>query len=318
MILTVTMNPSIDMSYPIDHLKIDDVNRVKDVSKTAGGKGLNVSRVINFMGTDILATGIIGGFFGKFIEKNLDQEQIQHSFTHIDQETRNSIALLHDNGNQTEILESGPTIAEEDNIRFLKDYKKLLEKTDLVTMSGSLPRGLGSDYYSKMIDIAKENNVKVILDSSGETLRTSLLNNNKPFLIKPNQNEIGQLVGEKFERSNYDSIPYYLNSSIFDGVEWIVVSLGADGAIAKHNKKFYRVKIPVIKVVNPVGSGDSTLAGLSVAISHEKSDEEILKTGMTTGILNTMEKRTGFINKDLFSKYYDEITVESMNYVKEG
>lgn len=317
MILTVTMNPSIDMSYPIDHLKIDDVNRVKDVSKTAGGKGLNVSRVINLMGKDITATGIIGGFFGQFIEKKLDQEQIKHSFTHIDQETRNSIALLHDNGNQTEVLESGPIISKEDNKRFLNDYTNLLKKSDLVTMSGSLPRGLGDDYYSKMIDLAKENNVKVILDSSGESLKASLLNNNKPYLIKPNQNEIGQLLGEQFEKSNYDSLPYYLNSSIFDGVEWIVVSLGADGAIAKHNKKFYRVKIPTIKVVNPVGSGDSTLAGLSVAISDSKSDEEILKTGMTTGILNTIEKKTGFINNNLFDKYHDEIIVESMNYVKE-
>lgn len=317
MILTVTMNPSIDMSYPIDHLKIDDVNRVKDVSKTAGGKGLNVSRVINLMGKDITATGIIGGFFGQFIEKKLDQEQIKHSFTHIDQETRNSIALLHDNGNQTEVLESGPIISKEDNKRFLNDYTNLLKKSDLVTMSGSLPRGLGDDYYSKMIDLAKENNVKVILDSSGESLKASLLNNNKPYLIKPNQNEIGQLLGEQFEKSNYDSLPYYLNSSIFDGVEWIVVSLGADGAIAKHNKKFYRVKVPTIKVVNPVGSGDSTLAGLAVAISDSKSDEEILKTGMTTGILNTIEKKTGFINNNLFDKYHDEIIVESMNYVKE-
>ncbi|WP_125714354.1 tagatose-6-phosphate kinase [Companilactobacillus kedongensis] len=318
MILTVTMNPSIDMSYPIDHLKIDDVNRVKEVSKTAGGKGLNVSRVINLMGTDIIATGILGGFFGKFIEKKLDQEEIKHSFTHIDQETRNSIALLHDNGNQTEVLESGPVISEEDNERFLNDYKNLLKNVGLVTMSGSLPGGLGNDYYSKMIDIAKDNGVKVILDSSGETLKESLLNDNKPYLIKPNQNEVGQLLGEKFERNNYDSLPYYLNSPIFDGVEWVVVSLGADGAIAKHNGNFYRVKIPVIKVVNPVGSGDSTLAGLSVAISEGKSDEEILKTGMTTGILNTMEKKTGFINKNLFSKYYNEVTVEAMNYAKEG
>ena len=89
-------------------------------------------------------------------------------------------------------------------------------------------------------------------------------------------------------------------------------SLGSKGAIAKHNNKIYRVTIPTIKAVNPVGSGDSTLAGLAIAISNNRNDEDILKTGMTTGILNTLETQTGFINRDNFNKYFDKIQVKEI------
>lgn len=98
MILTVTLNPSIDVSYPLEHLKIDTVNRVKTVRKTAGGKGLNVSRVIHMLNHEITATGFIGGYFGKWLENQLDRDGIDHDFFPIDAETRSSIAMLHDGG----------------------------------------------------------------------------------------------------------------------------------------------------------------------------------------------------------------------------
>jgi len=128
MILTVTMNPSIDMSYPIDHLKIDDVNRVTDVDKTAGGKGLNVARVIALMEQPVMATGMIGGHFGEYIKDQLTKDHIEHNFFQINQESRNSIAILHDGGDQTELLESGPTISESDAARFKTFFEQLVQQ----------------------------------------------------------------------------------------------------------------------------------------------------------------------------------------------
>ena len=139
MILTVTMNPSIDISYPLKKLEIDEVNRVKNVYKTAGGKGLNVSRVIRLANREVTATGIIGGFLGGYIEKHLYDENIVHNFYKIDQESRNSIAILHDNGKQTEILENGPTISSGDAENFLSYFDDISRNYNLVTMSGSLP-----------------------------------------------------------------------------------------------------------------------------------------------------------------------------------
>ncbi|MEK6190579.1 MAG: PfkB family carbohydrate kinase, partial [Carnobacterium alterfunditum] len=102
------------------------------------------------------------------------------------------------------------------------------------------------------------------------------------------------------------------DNQLFTGVEWIVVSLGADGALVKHKTQFYRLTIPKINVVNPVGSGDSTVAGLASAISKNASDIEIMTTGMTTGMLNTMENQTGFINVNAFTEYYEKVLIKKL------
>ncbi|KRL13749.1 hexose kinase [Schleiferilactobacillus perolens] len=309
MILTVTMNPSIDMAYALDHLKIDDVNRVSDVRKTAGGKGLNVTRVIHLMSQPVKATGVLGGNFGKFIEDQLDNDSIQHSFTHINQETRNSIAILHDGGKQTELLEAGPTLSGADAQAFQDHFDALLDETNLVTMSGSLPGGLAPSFYSELVAHAAQKGIKVLLDTSGASLAAAVKSEHKPFLIKPNDEELGNLLGEKVDRTDLPKLQQQLQDPRFDGIDWVVVSLGSKGAFAKHGNKFYQAAIPKINAVNPVGSGDSTIAGLAMALAQDKDDATVLKTAMTCGLLNTLEATTGFVNPDHFDEYFNQVTV---------
>ncbi|MGO1919138.1 MAG: hexose kinase, partial [Alkalibacterium gilvum] len=291
-ILAVTMNPSVDISYPLDTLKINKVNRVTEVTKTAGGKGLNVTRVLHQLKTPVIASGILGGTIGQFIENKLDETKIKHAFMPINQESRNCIAILHDDMQQTEILEKGPVLTQRDEDKFLIHFENSLADVSVVTISGSLPKGLSDNLYEKMIAIASTKEIPVILDSSGEPLRVSLVGKHKPFLIKPNQEEIAQLIEQPI--NDLAELQEILSQySIFEGVEWVVVSLGADGALIKHNNDFFRLTLPKITVVNPVGSGDSTVAGLASAIASGSNAFEIMKTGMTTGMLNTMEKQTG-------------------------
>lgn len=101
-----------------------------------------------------------------------------------------------------------------------------------------------------------------------------------------------------------------LSNKSFTDIDWVVISMGKDGAIAKHKDAFYRVTIPTVQAVNPVGSGDSTIAGFAKAIDNNASDEEILKTGMTTGILNTLSQKTGDIDPDKFDNIYSQINIE--------
>src|SRR5699024_10283301 len=136
MILTITMNPSIDVSYSLNTLMIDSINRVDQVSKTAGGKGLNVTRVLHQLKAPVLATGVLGGNFGDFIKEELRNEGIRYDFSEINGETRSCIAILHA-GNQTEILEAGPEITEIEQNNFIEKYKKLLRDVDYITISGS-------------------------------------------------------------------------------------------------------------------------------------------------------------------------------------
>ncbi|MEI4828946.1 tagatose-6-phosphate kinase [Bacillus sp. FJAT-53711] len=307
MILAVTMNPSIDISYPIQDFKLDDVNRVESVRKTAGGKGLNVARVVKQMGEDVLATGVIGGTIGDCIIQELTKSDIRNHFYKINQESRNCIAILHD-GKQTEILESGPILSMEEGAAFLEKYRELLSEVSLVTISGSLPKGLESGFYRQMVEIGREKGIPVIVDTSGEPLRQVLNHNVKPFAIKPNISELFQLLGMEVEE-NTSSLKQLLTNKLFHGIEWIVVSMGATGAFVKHGGDYYRVTIPAIEVVNPVGSGDATVAGLAVALKRKQSVPDILKTAMTTGMLNTMEEGTGYIDPKKFDQFFEMVEV---------
>ncbi|WP_445449385.1 PfkB family carbohydrate kinase, partial [Enterococcus faecalis] len=169
MIVTVTMNPSIDISYPLSSLAIDTVNRTDQVTKTAGGTGLNVTRVIHDLGGDVVATGVLGGFHGAYISEELNKAGIKQAFTSIKEESRDSIAILHE-GNQTEILESGPTVSSEEQTTFLETITALLQQADIVTISGSLAKGLPTDFYQKLVQAAHTEKAHVLLDTSGESL----------------------------------------------------------------------------------------------------------------------------------------------------
>lgn len=305
MILTITMNPSIDISYPLEDFKLDTVNRVKNVRKTAGGKGLNVTRILKQLDAEVVASGLIGGFLGEEIKKDLKNNQIAHDFLPISGETRNCIAVLHD-GQQTEILESGPIISKEEAQAFLKHFGRLATKADILSFSGSLPEGLPIDFYSQMLQICQEK--PVVLDCSGEALTEVLKGKVKPRLIKPNTEELAGLLGRRIS-TDIEELKAALTDPIFTGIEWIVVSMGGDGAFAKHHKKFYRVTIPKIAVVNPVGSGDATVAGLTAAIEKGSSDEDVLKQGNALGMLNAQEATTGHIELANYQALFDQILV---------
>lgn len=311
MIITVTMNPSVDISYPLDTLKINDVNRVENVSKTAGGKGLNVSRVIKQMNGELIASGILGGSLGTYIVEQLNKEKVPNRFLEIEKESRNCIAILHE-GNQTEILESGPTLDDGEGDEYFKLFEELLDEADVVTISGSLPKGLSPTYYQQLLEMSRDKQVKILVDTSGEALKQTLLGDQKSFLIKPNTDELNGLL-EQEVTSDIEGLKEALSDSLFDGVEAIVVSMGADGAFAKIHDEFYKVSIPKINVVNPVGSGDATIAGLAMSIDQGLPWDEVLKTAMTTGMLNTMEDKTGHINMKNFETYFEQVKVEEIN-----
>lgn len=308
MILSVTMNPSVDILYQLDSFHLDTTNRANKTKKTAGGKGLNVARVIKLMNEDVIATGILGGAIGEFIEKELKKSNIPSEFLKTEHESRNCIAILHE-GNQTEILEAGPTLSEREENDFLEKYKQLVKEADVVTISGSLPKGIDSSIYQKMITIADGEQTAILLDCSGDPLRNAILNKEKPYLIKPNETELSQLLNREIT-SNPVQLKETLTQDLFQGIPWIVVSMGADGAFVKVNDTFYTVKIPKVNAVNPVGSGDATIAGLAVAISKQQTVADTIKTAMTTGLLNALEAETGYIDFSKFPQYFDQITVE--------
>jgi len=308
MILTITANPSVDISYELEEFKIDDVNRTNEVLKDAGGKGIHVGYVLNELGANIVHSGFVGGSLGEYIKKTLEDKGQESRFIEIEEDTRNCIAILHE-GKQTEILEKGPTISSKEEEEFLEKLDEISAGCDYINISGSLPSGLDVSFYKKIINYAKEKNKFISVDTSGKTLEDVITSDKKPDLIKPNETEIEDVLKTEVSKENLSEI---LIKSPFKDIKYVIVSMGKNGAIVKANNKIYKASVPSVHAVNPVGSGDSSLAGALYAIDSGKDDLGIIKTSMTCGLLNVLNKEIAHINMDDFDKYYDQIKVEEI------
>ncbi len=309
MILTVTLNPSVDIKYTLDYFSIDEVNRVDQVIKTAGGKGLNVSRVLKQLDADVGATGFLGGELGEFIRSELKKECIVDLFVPISGKTRNCIAVIHE-GMQTEILESGPVIQDEEIEHFLSNFIKILPQVDLVTISGSLPKGVPTNFYQRIIELCSQHEKLVLLDTNEKLLDASLKGRAKPYLIKPNREELAGFLGR--EINSQEDLMVALGDQAFQDIEWVVVSLGSKGAMIKHQESIYNVQIPKVEAVNPVGSGDSVIAGFASGLSRKLEKTTLMRYGIAMGILNAMEEKTGYINPANIDWCMEQIKIEKL------
>lgn len=308
MILTITANPSVDISYRLDKFNIDDVTRTEYASKDAGGKGIHVGFVLKELGADVIHSGFVGGKLGEYIEEELGKKGQDSRFVKISSPTRNCIAILHE-GNQTEILEQGPSISEEEAKDFLDNIAKIAEGCQIINMSGSLPKGLTSDFYKEIIKYAKANNIFVSVDTSGQTLKDIINAEVKPDLIKPNETEIAQALDRVIGK---DELKDVLVQEPFKDIKYIIVSMGKDGALVKAGDKIYNATVPKVLAINPVGSGDSSLAGALYAIEQGKDDQDIIKTSMTCGLLNVLTEEIAHIEIEKFDEYYQQIQVKEL------
>lgn len=308
MILTITANPSVDISYQIDDFKIDDVNRSDKVVKDAGGKGIHVGYVLKELGEEVVHSGFVGGVLGAYIENTLQSKGQNSRFVKIKEDTRNCIAILHDK-NQTEILEKGPSISKKEEDEFINNLDQISKDCKFINISGSLPKGLDVSFYEKIIGYAKENNKFVSVDTSGKILEAIINSDIKPDLIKPNEKEIADVLKIEVKKEKLAEI---LLEKPFKDIKYIIVSLGKDGAIVKIDEKIYKASVPKVQAINPVGSGDSSLAGAIYAISSGKSDIDIIKTSMNCGLLNVLNKEIAHIKMEDFDKYYQQIKVEEI------
>lgn len=302
MILTVTANPAVDIVYFVDEFIMGEVHRPANMTYTAGGKGLNVSRVATILGEDVTAMGFVGGHNGEFIKSEISKLGINNRFTQINGETRRCVNITEDNGKSGEILESGPRISADEEKAFIEAFSEEVKNADIVCISGSLPGGLDSRFYCKLVEITKENGKKCIVDTSGKTLEDVI--SAKPYMIKPNKYELSVLLGCEIE--NDDDVKNALKMLYKKGVEIPFVTLGGEGAMAYDGNEFYKFSIPSVEIKNTVGSGDSTVAGTVVGISRGMSLSDSIRLGMAAGTANTQYRETGMVSRELVEKYYKE------------
>ena len=313
MILTVTLNAAIDKRYVIENLQPDSVMRVKEVTCSAGGKGLNVSRIAVIAGEKVTATGFIGGHAGNYIAESIEEMNIKNAFVKIQGESRTCINIYDETKHtQTELLEPGVHVTDSDKEEFLKNYTRLVKNCSVVAISGSVPKGVDSSLYKSLIMIAKDIGKKVILDTSGTLLSDCIAAG--PTMIKPNLDEIKLLTGE--DMLGMEDIVQAAVRIHKSGVEIVNVTLGGDGAIVACREGIYRAVVPKLDTVNTVGCGDAATAGFAIGLSRGLSMEDTIRLASAISAASAMRIETGFYLPKDMEDLLPRITVEKIREIE--
>lgn len=286
MIYTVTLNPALDKTVEIPSLTVDAVNRITTMRTDPGGKGINVSKVIQKLGKKSVAAGILGGDTGRVILSALEGMKLNTWFHFVEGETRTNMKIVDPvNHTNTDINEPGVTVSEEILAALLKELLKKISSGDIAVISGSMPKGSPKETYYLWTKAFREKGAKVILDADGELLKTGL--KASPYMIKPNDHELSALSGrtlktpEELEKVAKELMKEY-------GIEKTVVSMGSAGALYVTKEETIYAEGLKVPVRSTVGAGDSVVAALAVAEESGMSLEDTVRLSTATGAANVM------------------------------
>ncbi len=299
MILTVTLNPSVDKLYLLDKNTLNTVMRVREVRNSAGGKGMNVSRVAAQLGETVTAMGFVGGFNGQYFGSLITQRGIKQAFTHISAEMRSCINCWDlSSGQSTEYLETGALVSESETERFIEDFRSHLHLADVVTISGSLPRGVPDTFYATLISMCHDAGKPVLLDTSGCGLQNAL--GSKPSFIKPNVDEIASLLG--FAPSTRVEQVQAVNALHGKGIACAALSLGSKGVLVACGQGVYHGIPPRVRPKNTVGCGDSMVAGFAVGMARGMGIIEQIRLAVAVASASALSVGTGeYLEEDFLA-----------------
>ncbi|BGE83138.1 1-phosphofructokinase [Staphylococcus petrasii] len=276
MIYTVTFNPSIDYIMFTDGFELKGLNRAKATYKFAGGKGINVSRVLKTLGVQSTALGFAGGFPGDFIANTLQQSDIKTDFIKVDDDTRINVKLK--SGDETEINAPGPNVTDEQFQALLTQIKQTTSE-DTVIVAGSVPKSIPSDAYAQIASITQQTGAKLVVDAEKDLVNTVL--KYQPLFIKPNKDELEEMFNMTV--TSDEDVVKYGREILKEGAQSVIISLGGDGAIYIDDKRSIKAQNPKGQVVNTVGSGDSTVAGMVAGLEYGLSLEEAFQQAVASG-----------------------------------
>ena len=276
MIYTITVNPSIDYIVRLPQLTLGQVNRMQYDAKLPGGKGINVSRILNQLTVKNTAWGFLGGFTGKFVQQKLTTEQLTTDFTPITADTRINVKIKA--AEETEINGQGPEITAAAQKAFKAKFKQL-KPGDIVVMSGSLPPALPESFYRDLIPLIQAHQAEFVIDTTGQALLDTL--SGHPLVVKPNQHELAALFNVNLDHDA--AIVKYGRKLLKMGAKHVLVSMAGAGAFLITPQQVYKSTAPKGKVINSVGAGDSMIAGFVGTFSQTQDPFKSFATGLACG-----------------------------------
>ena len=301
MIYTVTFNPAIDYVAQLGgSLQLGGLNRNCGEAVHFGGKGINVSVVLNTLGVDNVALGFIAGFTGEGLEKGLMTAGVKTDFIRAAQGlTRINVKIKAQQ--ETEINGIGPTITGEDMQKLYKQLDRL-GSNDYLVLSGSIPGCLGSDTYEGILEHLAGRGISVVVDAAGELLRNVL--KYRPFLIKPNHHELAELFGEQLQ--SREQVVCLAEKLQQQGARNVLVSMAENGALLlDETGSVHEIGCPEGTVVNSVGAGDSMVAGFLAGYLKTGDYDHALRLGTAAGSATAFSM--GLANKQMIMKLLDRL-----------
>ena len=278
MIYTVTFNPSIDYIVSMKDFSLGKTNRATDEKMFPGGKGLNVSTVLNNLGITNIALGFIAGFTGDEIQRLIKARGILCDFIKLP-EGNNRINVKLKNFDGTEINGNGPII-EPTKLQELLNQLKRLKDGDTLILAGSIPSSLPPHIYQIIMEDLKDKNINIVVDATKDLLMNAL--SYSPFLIKPNKHELEEIFDTKI--SSKDDAIRYARHLQRHGARNVIVSLSGNGAVfVSEEGESFVADVPPGKLINAVGSGDSMIAGFLAGWENTHNYEYAFKMAVASG-----------------------------------
>lgn len=280
MIYTLTLNPAVDRELIVPVIEFDSVLRATAWRVDYGGKGFNVSRMLASMGTPSVALGFAGGRSGELLRDGLAGLGIETDFVWVQGETRTNVSIVSEAQNHyVKANEPGPAISEGKQRELVDKISALAKPEDWWVLAGSLPPGVPTTIYAQIIHILREAGAFAVLDTSGEALVAGC--EARPYLVKPNALEAHNLTGLPVD--DLAEITAAAMAIQASGVQQVVISLGKDGAILTDGQNAWLATSPPIQELNPIGAGDSMVAGLVWGLSQGYTPADALKWGVACG-----------------------------------
>ncbi|GAA4587502.1 1-phosphofructokinase family hexose kinase [Planotetraspora phitsanulokensis] len=314
MILTVTLNLALDVTYVVGDVDWNGMNRVSSVHRRAGGKGVNVARVLTSLGHEVVATGLAGGRTGEDVLADLALAGVAADFTPIAAESRSTLVVSEAGPSASRrnalFNEPGPVVTEDDLMRFTRHFAGLVRGADAVVISGSLPPGAPPDFYAGLAAMAAERGVPVIVDADGTPLRHAL--SGRPAIVKPNAEELARaavLPRTATPPRSADAAEALRRA----GAESVVVSLGAHGALAVTPGGSWRAHMPREVAGNPTGAGDALVAGLALGLVEATPWPDRLRRATALGAAAVAAPLAGDVDPDVYLALHPEIGIEPVS-----
>lgn len=309
MILTVTLNAALDLTYSINRVAWGDTNRVAAVFQRAGGKGLNVARVLHALGDEAVAAGLAGGWTGDAIRADLARSGLSDELDPIDGESRRTVAIVDEEAHETTVFnERGPTISEREWTAFQAHYQSLLPRARVVVLSGSVPPGLPRAAYRTLAEAAAAAGRAVILDADGDVLREGLAG--RPTIAKPNLGELAGFVGRPL--AGLHQIAAAAEVARAAGAREVVVTLGAEGLLAQTAEATWHARPPTVVTGNATGAGDAAVAALASGLLHERPLAERLADAVALSAASVCAPAAGEFAAGAYRAWRTAVRVERL------